>query len=88
MTTLRLQTQLLEWREVDGEVIALEQERSTYVAANRSGTLLWRALAEGSTEPELAALLVTEYGIDATTAKVGVDGFLADLTQRGLLARE
>jgi coenzyme PQQ synthesis protein D (PqqD) len=88
MTELRLQTQLLEWREVDGEVIALEQERSAYVAANRSGALLWRALAEGCTQPELTALLVAEYGIDANTAKVDVDGFLADLAQRGLLAPE
>ena len=86
MTELRLQTQLLEWREVDGEVIALEQERSAYVAANRSGTLLWRALSDGCSEPDLAALLVAEYGIDADAARADVDAFLAELTRRGLLA--
>jgi hypothetical protein len=85
MTTLKLPRHLLEWREVEGEVIALEHERSAYLSANRSGTLLWRALAEGSTEPELTHLLVSEYGIDMATASADVGSFVADLRRRGLL---
>jgi hypothetical protein len=85
MSTLKLPSHMLEWREVGGEVIALEQERAAYLSTNRSGTLLWRALAEGSTEPELTQLLVSEYGIDAATASADVGSFVADLRRRGLL---
>jgi Coenzyme PQQ synthesis protein D (PqqD) len=85
MTELRLQRNLLEWREVEGEVIALEHERSVYIAANRSGTLLWRALNEGATESRLAELLAQEYGLDAERARADVAAFLADLSARGLI---
>ena len=85
MTELRLQTNLLEWREVDGEVIALEHERSVYLAANRAGTLLWRALNEGATEARLAELLAQEYGLDPERAQADVAAFLTDLNARGLL---
>jgi hypothetical protein len=87
MTQLRLQKQQLEWREVDGEVIALEQKRSAYLAANQSGTLLWRALAEGTSELELVRLLMSQYDIDADTARADVDGFVSNLDQMGLLER-
>ena len=85
MTQLRLQKQLLEWREVDDEVIALEQRESVYLAANSAGTLLWRSLDAGTTEPELAELLVSEYGISTEQAQADVAAFVADLDKRGLL---
>jgi hypothetical protein len=88
MTQLRLQKQHVEWREVDGEVIALEQKQSAYLAANQSGSLLWRALADGSSEVELVRLLMSQYDIDADTARTDVDGFVSDLDQMGLLERE
>jgi hypothetical protein len=85
MTELRLQANLLEWREVDGEVIALEHERSVYLAANRSAAILWRALNEGATEERLADLLVETYDLPAERAKADVAAFLADLSARGLI---
>ena len=88
MTQLRLQKQHVEWREVDGEVIALEQKQSAYLAANQSGSLLWRALADGTSDVELVRLLMSQYDIDADTARTDVDGFVSDLDQMGLLERE
>jgi hypothetical protein len=85
MSELHLRENLLEWREVDGEVIALEHERSVYLAANRSGTVLWRALNSGATEPQLAALLEEQYGLEPERARADVAAFLADLDARGLL---
>ncbi|MGH2716767.1 MAG: PqqD family protein [Thermoleophilaceae bacterium] len=87
MAQLRLQSHLLEWREVDGEVIALEHQRSAYLGTNRTGTVLWQALAEGSSEPELAELLVNEYGVDADAARADVGRFVTQLTEQGLLER-
>ena len=50
---LRLRPDAVAWREVDGEVIALGLESSTYFGTNSSGAILWRRLAEGTTRAEL-----------------------------------
>jgi Coenzyme PQQ synthesis protein D (PqqD) len=82
---IRLRDEGVQWREIDGEVVALEGGTSTYVVANRSGALLWQALARGSSRPELVARLVETYDIDAARAESDVESFLAELTARGLL---
>jgi Coenzyme PQQ synthesis protein D (PqqD) len=87
MNELRLDSDKVEWREIDHEVIALEGERSTYLAVNRSGTLLWRALADGHTEEGLAQLLVAEYGLDVETARADAARFLGQVRRQGLLKR-
>lgn len=86
MTELRLRDTDLHWREIDGEVIALESRGSTYVAANGAGTLLWRALAAGTTREGLADELVHAYGIDRERAAADAEEFIAQLAAQGLLA--
>lgn len=86
MTELRLRDEDLHWREIDGEVIALEARGSTYVAANGSGTVLWRVLAGGCTHEDLVDELVRTYGIDRRRAAADADGFVAALAEQGLLA--
>jgi hypothetical protein len=86
VTELRLRVDDLHWREIDGEVIALEARGSTYVAANGAATLLWRALAEGTTPAALADELVRAYGIDRARAEDDIAHFLAQLSDQGLLA--
>jgi hypothetical protein len=86
MTELRLRDTDLHWREIDGEVIALEARGSTYLAANSAGTLLWRALVEGSTREGLADELVRAYGIDRERAAADADRFVDALVEQGLLA--
>jgi hypothetical protein len=86
VTVLRLRVDDLHWREIDGEVIAIEARGSTYVAANGAGTLLWRALAAGTTPEALADELVRVYSIDRRRAADDIEHFLAQLTDQGLLA--
>jgi hypothetical protein len=83
---LKLRDSDLHWREIDGEIIALEARGSTYVAANGSGTLLWRALSAGTTRSALADELVRAYGIARGQAEADTDRFLAQLEAQGLLA--
>lgn len=86
MSELRLRDSDVHWREIDGEIIALEASGSRYVAANGSGTLLWRALAAGTTRDELVDELVQAYEIDRARAEADTDTFLAQLREQGLLA--
>src|SRR3954471_18999453 len=55
--TLKLRAEALEWREVDGEIVALIKESSTYIAINSSGAVIWRARGAGASRDELIALL-------------------------------
>jgi hypothetical protein len=84
---LRLRDEDLHWREIDGEIIALEARGSTYVAANGAGTLLWRVLTAGTTREALVDELVTTYGITREQAGGDIDVFLCQLEEQGLLLR-
>jgi hypothetical protein len=86
MTVIRLKQDDVHWREIDGEVIALETRASRYVATNGAGTVLWRALLAGSTREGLADELVREYGIDRERALADADRFLDTLVELDLLA--
>jgi hypothetical protein len=86
MTLLKLRETDLHWREIDGEIIALEGRGSTYVAANSAGAVLWRALIKGTTRDGLADALVGIYGIERERAVADVGRFVDALAEQGLLA--
>lgn len=85
MSDLRLRDADLHWREIDGEIVALEARSSTYVAANGAGAVLWRALAEGTTRERLADELVCAFGIERGRAAADADRFVEELAAQGLL---
>jgi Coenzyme PQQ synthesis protein D (PqqD) len=85
MTELKLRGEGVAWTDVDGEIVALDETSAEYLAANESGGLLWRALAEGATRDELAAKLADEYGLTPERASADTDAFLAVLREHGLL---
>ena len=84
---LRLRPSALEWREIEGEIVAVDLQKSVYLAANRSGAVLWPALAEGTTRAALVTKLVDEYRLDPESAAADVDAFLDALADQGLLER-
>jgi Coenzyme PQQ synthesis protein D (PqqD) len=83
--TLRLRTDDLKWRVIDGEVIAVDVRTSTYLSTNGSGAVLWHALVEGTTCQDLVARLVDTFGIDARRASADVGRFVDEVASRGLL---
>jgi hypothetical protein len=85
VSELRLRDDGIAWREIDGEMVAIDLVTNTYLSANESGLLLWRALAAGASREDLAALLAERFGIDGKSAAVDVDRFLEELTSRELL---
>ena len=85
MTELRLRHEGVAWKEVDGEIVALDEQAAVYLAANPAGALLWRTLAGGATREALVAELMSEYGIERDRADADTEAFLRDLSERGLL---
>lgn len=82
---VRLRPAGLEWRLIDGEVVAIDLERAEYVMVNRTGTTLWPAVVAGATRDELAGALVERYGISPEAASADVEVFVQSLASRSLL---
>jgi hypothetical protein len=85
---LRIRESDLTWREVDGEVVALDLVSSTYFTTNGSGAVLWHRLVGGATHRDLVRALVERYGIDEDRAAADVDGFLDVLRSNGFLQED
>jgi hypothetical protein len=82
---VRLRSGALEWREVEGEIVALDLRSSMYLGVNRTGALLWPTLAEGATREVLLERLTNAHEIDAATAARDLEEFLEALRRRDLL---
>jgi hypothetical protein len=85
---VRLRQDEVEWRELEGEVVVLDLRRSTYLAVNRTGALLWRRLVEGATRAELVEKLMDEFGLEPKAARADLDSFLAELREQELLVED
>jgi len=85
---LRLRDSDLDWREVEGELVALDLRESRYLSVNETGKQLWGALAEGATRDELVDRLAEASGIERSRAEADTDAFVSDLESRGLVVRE
>lgn len=85
MAELKLKAGAIEWRETDGEVLALDNNAAEFLSINSTGSRLWEALATGTTRAHLVEILVAEFRVSRATAETDVDTFLAGLRGRGLL---
>ncbi len=83
-TELRLRREGVDWREVQGQVVALAPDGRELVV-NRTGSLLWPLLVEGSTRARLREQLMSSFGIDSARADEDLEAFIAALRERGLL---
>jgi Coenzyme PQQ synthesis protein D (PqqD) len=83
--TLRLREHGLNWREIDGEVVVLDIERSHYLNLNPTGCVLWLMLADGATEAELVQKLTKEFDVDEHTARSDVEAFLNSCRENDLI---
>lgn len=82
---MRLRTEDVSRREIDGEMVVLDLRTSTYLTANRVGTLLLRLLDEPRSLDELTEALTVGFGISRSRASADAAAFLAELERRGLL---
>jgi Coenzyme PQQ synthesis protein D (PqqD) len=82
---LRLARSRVEFTDVEGEIVALDLERSVYLALSGTGALLWRLLYDGASPEELCRTLISTYSIDASLAEADVGAFLGELESVGLI---
>jgi hypothetical protein len=82
---LRLRSAALEWRLVEGEIVALDLERSEYLLVNRTGAVLWQLLVAGASPAEMVDRLVEMYRLDEALVRADIDGFVAGLAARQLI---
>lgn len=87
-TVYKLRKNKVDWRVVEGEVIALDLERAEYLAINPSGAQLWTLLAEGASREELVRKLEETFGIDEARASADLDAFVESLQTRQLIDAE
>ena len=83
--TMRLDSACVTWREVDGEIVAVDVNTAEYLTMNGSGATLWKTIASGATRADLAACLVGAYAISEEQARSDVGAFLGVLHDRGLI---
>ena len=85
---LRLRTDGVTWRELDGEVVALDLESATYLTTNKTGTVLWHVLVKGGDEQDLVSTLQQRYGLQREPACHDVAQFLKALRGHRLLVED
>ena len=85
---IRLRREDLEWRELEGEIVVLDLRRSTYLAVNRIGALLWPRLLGGATRDSLVQTLIDDFGLEGSEAESDVSAFLQALREQELLIEE
>ena len=82
---LRLRPDAVHFREVEGEIVAVDVAGGEYLAVNRSGAVLWQALVEGATLAALAKRLEDRFRIDADRAQADAAACVDALDARGIL---
>jgi Coenzyme PQQ synthesis protein D (PqqD) len=82
---IQIRNDVVEWREVEGEVVALDLRSRTYLAVNRTGAAIWPALVSGADRKELLALLLAAFSVSPDKAAADLDAFLTELAEQDLL---
>jgi hypothetical protein len=74
------------WRELDGEIVALDTKESIYFAIGGFGTTLWPLLVSGATKQDLVMQITSTFDdAPAEQAAGDVDEFISSLFELGLI---
>jgi hypothetical protein len=84
---VQLRRQNLTWREIDGVIVVLDLDSSTYLTTNQSGRFLWEMMIDGTTVTDLVARLQSSFALSDETAATDVESFLQLLDANNLLQR-
>lgn len=82
---MRLRSEGLSARELDGEIILLDLRASRYLSVSGVGVEIVNLLSEDRTEEELVAAVLEHYDVDEDVVRKDTHTFLAQLRDAGLL---
>jgi hypothetical protein len=82
---VKLRTEDLSVRELDGELVVLDLRSSRYLSVTGVGVDIVKMLADERTEPELVAGLLGTFDIEEEVARRDTAAFVASLRDAGLL---
>lgn len=82
---IRIDTERVLAREVEGETVILDLRTQRYIGGNRSVAVLWPLLEDGATAAQLAERLVEEFGVEPARADADVAAFVTRLGELGLM---
>lgn len=85
---MKLRSDDITWREIDGDLVILDLRTSTYLTTNASGALLMRELTEERSNEDLVDALMREFDLEQARAQSDVDSFLEALRGGGLLEQQ
>ena len=71
--------------EIDGEILAIDNETGTYLSLQGFGAELWTALASGVSSRDLCEAVATTYAVEIDVATPAVEGFVTQLAETGVL---
>jgi hypothetical protein len=83
--SLRLRNDRMTWRRVEDALVVLDLHNSTYLSVNGTGALIWDELHRGCEIDALVELVVSQFDVDAATARIDIERFTAELHRRSLL---
>ena len=81
---LRVRTEDIAWREIDGSVVILDLRENRYLSVDATGIVAWNRLGR-VTRGDLAAEIAETFAVDRARAKEDLDAFLESLRSAGLL---
>ncbi len=84
MSDFRPRTDLV-MREVDGEMVILDQEMNLIHTLNPTARLVWDALQRNESVSDIAEFLVESFDVDSAKAITDIDAVLGKFLDLGLL---
>ena len=69
----------------EDEVVIINLENGNYYSLNGTGSEIWRELESGGSAEAVAAAFVARYESPETAIREGVESFLRDLEEQGLV---
>jgi hypothetical protein len=76
----------VSWRDIAGEVVAVNVKSGDYFSFNEVGRLVWLGLASGATLDDTATRIAEEYDVTPDQALADVRHFMTALADRLLVS--
>lgn len=73
------------YEELDGDVVLLNSQSSTYFRLNRVGSRFWNLLRSGDNGANVLQTLRVEFAVDEATLVSDLEALVEDLIAHGLL---